>query len=162
MCYAPGLVGYSAVKLISPSFYALGSSRIPVMASAASVIVNVSLNLMLVRTLGHRGLALGTAIAALVNGGVLFVLLSRRLGGLDGRRVSTATWKIALASLAMAVVARETEQWLHVPLPGDAVIIQAARVFGAIAAGLIVLALSAQLLRMREFTESLRAVVRST
>jgi putative peptidoglycan lipid II flippase len=162
MCYAPGLVGYSAVKLISPSFYALGSSRIPVMASAASVIVNVSLNLMLVRTMGHRGLALGTAIAALVNGGVLFVLLSKRLGGLDGRRVSTATWKIALASLAMAAAARGTERWLHVPLPGDAVIIQAARVFGAIAAGLIVLALSAQLLRMREFTESLRAVVRSS
>ena len=80
MCYAPGLVGYSAVKLISPAFYALGSSRIPVMASAASVIVNVGLNLILVRVLGHRGLALGTAIAALVNGGVLFALLRRRLG----------------------------------------------------------------------------------
>jgi putative peptidoglycan lipid II flippase len=161
ICYAPGLVGYSAVKLISPSFYALGSSRIPVLASAASVIVNVSLNLILVRTMGHRGLALGTAIAALVNGGVLFVMLSRRLGGLDGRRVSTASWKIALASLVMALAARETERWLHVPLPGDAVIIQAARVFGAIAIGLVVLALSAQLLQMREFTESLRAVVRS-
>src|SRR5436190_8837632 len=85
MCYAPGLVGYSAVKLISPSFYALGTSRIPVMASAASVIVNIALNLVLIRIMGHRGLALGTAIAALVNGGLLFALLGRRLGGLDGR-----------------------------------------------------------------------------
>src|SRR5205823_3263056 len=98
---------------------------------------------------------------ALVNGGVLFVLLRRRLGGLDGRRVYTAAWKIALASLVMAAAARETERWLHVPLPGDAVAVQAIRVFGAIATGLIVLALSAQILRMREFTETLRAVVRS-
>jgi putative peptidoglycan lipid II flippase len=161
MCYAPGLVGYSAVKLISPAFYALGTSRIPVMASAASVIVNVTLNLILVKTMGHRGLALGTAIAALVNGGILFAALRARLGGLDGRSIFTATWKIVLASLVMAVAARETERWLHVPLPGDAVTVQGLRVFGAIATGMLVLALCAQLLRMREFTESLRAVVRS-
>ena len=111
--------------------------------------------------MGHRGLALGTAIAALVNGGVLFALLGRRLGGLDGGRVFTATWKISLASLVMAAAAHETERWLHVPFPGDAVMVQAVRVFGAIATGLLVLALSAQLLRMREFTESLRTVVRS-
>ena len=73
MCYAPGLIGYSAVKLMSPAFYALGNSRVPVIASAASVVVNIALNLVLVRTLGHRGLALGTAIAALCNAGVLFV-----------------------------------------------------------------------------------------
>jgi putative peptidoglycan lipid II flippase len=39
VCYSPGLVGYSAVKLISPAFYALGSSRIPLFASAVSVAV---------------------------------------------------------------------------------------------------------------------------
>ena len=35
MCYAPGLIGYSAVKLVSSSFYAMGNSRIPLIASAA-------------------------------------------------------------------------------------------------------------------------------
>ena len=30
VCYAPGLMGYSAVKLVSPSYYAMGHSRIPV------------------------------------------------------------------------------------------------------------------------------------
>jgi putative peptidoglycan lipid II flippase len=71
--YAPGLVGYSAVKLMSPAFYALGNSRIPVIASAASVGVNVLLNLTLLRHLGHRGLALGTALAALTNAGILLL-----------------------------------------------------------------------------------------
>jgi putative peptidoglycan lipid II flippase len=161
MCYAPGLVGYSAVKLISPAFYALGTSRVPVMASAASVLLNVAVNLVLIRTLGHRGLALGTAIAALCNGAILFAVLRRRLGGLDGSRIFTATWKIVLASVVMAAAAHETERWLRVAMPGDAVLIQAIRVFSAIVAGLIVLALSAQILRIREFTESLRGMVRS-
>jgi len=87
--------------------------------------------------------------------------LSARLGGLDGRRVWSAGWKIALASLVMAAAARETERWLHGPLPGDALIVQALRVFGAIATGLLVLACTAQLLRIREFTETVRTVVRS-
>ena len=50
--YAIGLVGYSIVRIISPTFYALQRSRIPVMVSAASVAVNVGLNLTLVRVHG--------------------------------------------------------------------------------------------------------------
>ena len=33
--YAIGLVGYSVVRIVSPTFYALGRSRVPVMVSAA-------------------------------------------------------------------------------------------------------------------------------
>ena len=100
VCYAPGLIGYSAVKLVSPAFYALGNSRIPVIASAASVAFNVAINLVLVRSLGHRGLALGTAAAALLNAGLLLVLLRARLGGLEGRRLLVACVKISLASIS--------------------------------------------------------------
>jgi putative peptidoglycan lipid II flippase len=161
MCYAPGLIGYSAVKLMSSAFYALGSSRIPMIASGTSVMANIALNLVLVRMMGHRGLALGTAVAALCNAAILIVLLRKKLGGLEGGRLFTATWKIVLASMVTAVAAYEAERWLHTPLPGDAVVVQSIRVFGAIAAGLLVLALCAQLLRIREFTESLSTVVRS-
>jgi hypothetical protein len=48
-----------------------------------------------------------------------------------------------------------------VPFPGDAAVVQALRVFCAIVTALLVLALTARLLRTREFAEALRAVVRS-
>ncbi|MSO56641.1 MAG: murein biosynthesis integral membrane protein MurJ [Acidobacteria bacterium] len=150
-CYAPGLVGYSVVKLASPVFYAMGNSRIPVFASAVSVGCNITLNLMLVRVLGHRGLALGTAIAALLNAGLLLWMLRARLGGIEGRRLVTAVTKISLASTAMAFVAYSVERLLHGPLQGTAVPIQTLRVFGAIAAGMAVLGLSAHILRIEEF-----------
>ena len=67
MFYAPGLLGYSAVKIASPSFYALGDSRTPVIVSVASVALNLVLNLGWCSILGYRGLALGTAIAAMFN-----------------------------------------------------------------------------------------------
>ena len=155
--YAPGLVGYSAVKLISPAFYALGNSRIPMMASAVSVGVNVLLNLALVRVLGHRGLALGTAVAALTNAAILVWSLRARLDGIEGHRLLTTTVKISAASGMMAIVAYGTERALHIPLGGDNVLVQGVRVFGAIGAGLVVLGLSAQRLRIEEFTENVRS-----
>ena len=160
VCYAPGLMGYSAVKLISPAFYALGNSRVPVMASAASVAFNIALNLVLVRSLGHRGLALGTAAAALLNAGMLLVMLRMRLGGLDGRRLLIAAVKISLASIAMALAAYYAERVLHVPFAGDALLAQAVRVFGAIAIGMGVLAVCAHLLRIEEFAQLRRRVLR--
>lgn len=152
-CYAPGLVGYSVVKLISPAFYALRDSRVPVIASGVSVVFNILLNLMLVGGLGHRGLALGTAMAALLNGAVLLWMLSERLGGLDGKRVLTSIAKISVASIAMAVAAYYAERFLHIPLGGNGVIAQGLRVFGAIGIGMAVLGLMAHLLRIDEFRQ---------
>jgi putative peptidoglycan lipid II flippase len=151
--YAPGLMGYSAVKLVSPSFYAMGNSRIPVVASAASIVCNIALNLVLVRSLGHRGLALGTAGAALLNAGLLLVMLRTRLGGLEGQRLLVAAVKISLASLVMALAAYYCERALRVPFAGNALGAQAIRVFGAIGVGMGVLAAFAHLLRIEEFTQ---------
>jgi putative peptidoglycan lipid II flippase len=157
-CYAPGLIGYSAVKLVSPAFYAMGNSRIPVMASAASVGANVMLNLVLVRTLGHQGVALGTAVAALLNAAVLLLLLRVRLGGLDGRRLLSAVVKISVASIAMAFAAFYAERLLHIPAGGINPLAQAIRVFGAIAIGMAVLGLAAYLLRIEEFKQLTRGL----
>ena len=52
--YAIGLVGYSVVRIVSPAFYALRRSRIPVIASVVSVIANIALNVVLVRVMGYR------------------------------------------------------------------------------------------------------------
>ena len=53
MLYTPGLLGYSAVKIASPTFYSLRDSRTPVVISVLSVAVNLTLNLALVRVMGY-------------------------------------------------------------------------------------------------------------
>jgi putative peptidoglycan lipid II flippase len=160
MFYAPGLVGYSAVKLAAPSFYSLGDSRTPVLISVASVGVNLGLNILLVRIMGYRGLALGTAIAALFNAALLLILLSRRLDGLDGRRVALALAKTLIASALMGLCAYLAADWLATVLPGRALHWRAARVFGSIAVGVLVLVASARLLRIAEFREAMNRVLR--
>jgi putative peptidoglycan lipid II flippase len=158
VCYAPGLVGYSAIKLAVPAFYALHDSRTPVAAGAVSVAFNIALNLLLVRWMGVQGLALGTTLSALFNGGLLLLLLSRRTGGLDGRRVAVAFGKVATASVLMAAAVWLTAGWLTTVLPMGTLVGRLIHVGSAIGVGLLVLAASARALRIAEFDEACRSV----
>lgn len=162
VAYAPGLIGYSAVKIASPTFYALSDSRTPVIVSVTTIALNLGLNLTLVRVMGFQGLAVGTAVAALFNALALLFLLGRRLDGLDGRRVWLAFAKILIASVVMGAAAWATERWLDAVLPAMSwagnslsVTLRAGlRVFGAIAAGVVTLAVVAWALRLQEFLDA--------
>lgn len=168
LCYAPGLIGYSAVKIASPTFYAMNDARTPVMVSVATIALNLVLNFALVRVMSFQGLALGTAIAALFNSGVLMYLLARRINGIEGPRILQAFVKITVASVIMGAAAVVTEAWLDAYLPAmhawvgwlpermtnsAAQTLRAAiRVGAAIGVGMAVLGLTAHVLRLHEFT----------
>jgi putative peptidoglycan lipid II flippase len=156
--YAIGLVGYSVVRIASPTFYALNESRTPVKVSIASVLVNAALNLALVRVMGYRGLALGTSIAALVNAVTLLVLLRRRLSGLEERRVFVSFAKITIASLVMGAAALAVDSYSTRWLPGDALLPQLARLAAAIGIAVAVLAAAAHLLHIDEFRRGVTLV----
>jgi putative peptidoglycan lipid II flippase len=156
--YAIGLVGYSVVRIASPTFYALNESRTPVKVSIASVLVNAALNIALVRVLGYRGLALGTSIAALVNAITLLVLLRRRLDGLDERRVIVSFAKITVASLVMGAAAVAVDRYSAAWLPGDALLPQVLRLAAAIGVAVAVLAAVAHLLHIDEFRRGVALV----
>jgi putative peptidoglycan lipid II flippase len=158
--YAPGLLGYSAVQIAVPSFYAIRESRTPVIVSAATIAVNVALNLTLVRVMGYRGLALGTAVSAIINATALLWVLRRRVGGLDGRRMAVTFAKVLVAGLVMGIGAWTTERWLHLVVPGASTLARLARVGTAIATGLVILAACARVLRLAEFDEARRLVLR--
>jgi putative peptidoglycan lipid II flippase len=156
--YAIGLVGYSIVRIISPAFYALQKSRIPVAASIVTVIANVLLNIVLVRVMGFAGLALGTSLAAILNAAIQLVLLRRELAGIEMRRITLTGVKATLAALAMAAAAWSADRWLQALLPGGALPLQLVKVTVAIAVALAVLSAAAWLLRLHEFEEA-RAMV---
>jgi len=156
--YAVGLVGYSAARIASPTFYALGQSRVPVLVSVGSIAANIVLSLMLVQSLGFRGLALGTSLAALGNGATLMVLLHRRLDGIQARELTLTLFKVTVASMVMAGVALSVERFGTAIVAGHSVVAQAVRLFLAIAVGLGALGASARLLRISEFGEALALV----
>ena len=158
--YAVGLLGYSIVRIASPTFYALGDSRTPVAISIASVVVNAILNVVLARFLSYRGLALGTSIAALFNAAGLLWLLHARLGGRDDRRVLSSLARVVIASLVMGMAALGVNRVLETWIAGDTFVPQASRLLLTILSALLVLGLSAHMLRIREFREALSLVAK--
>jgi putative peptidoglycan lipid II flippase len=152
--YAPGLVGYSAVKIAVPTFYSLHDSRTPVLVSVATVGLNVALNLALVRAIGFKGLALGTAMSAIFNASVLLWVLRSRLGGIDGRRICVSFARIGMASLVMGLAAWGTDAAIAAWLPSHAIPVLAFRVAAAIGVALVVLDLAARWLHAEDFNEA--------
>lgn len=104
-CYALGLAGYSALKVLNPAFYALHDARTPMFVSLLSIIVNYFTASLLFRHsgLGHAGLALSTAAVATFGGVALFIILRNRVGGIYGRNLIDSVWKIIVASAVMGV-----------------------------------------------------------
>ncbi len=152
--YAVGLIGYSTARIVSPIFYALQQSRTAVAASIAAIVANILLSVPLAAWIGFRGLALATSMAALANGGLLLLLLRRRLKGIDGARLTIVWTKVLAAAAAMAVAALGIEYVMTALWPGQHVLLRGVRLLTAIGGGLVVLAVAAKLLRIDEFDDA--------
>lgn len=117
LCYAVGLWAFAGVRIIVAAFYSMQDTKTPALAAAAAVLANLLLSLVLMAPLRHAGLALATALAAMLNALTLVLVLNRRLGGVDwasvGRsaaRVLVATLPLVLACLWVAGAAVWTHQ----------------------------------------------------
>jgi putative peptidoglycan lipid II flippase len=153
--YAIGLMGYASVRVSSPVFYALRRSRIPVVVSLCTIAFSIVINLLLVRVLGFRGLALGTSLAVLANGGALLLLLHRSLGGIDHGPLALTFMKTIVASSVMAAACVGVEHLLGRVIPGHGMAAQVIRLSGTITAGFTALTAVAKSLRIREFDDAL-------
>jgi len=117
-CYAVGLAGYSAIKILAPAFYALNDARTPMLVSLVSILVNLAVASTMVKLagLGHLGLALSTSAVALFGSVALFLLLRRRIQRLHGRALAASVIKVLCASAAMGCAcylsSRGVQHWL--------------------------------------------------
>jgi putative peptidoglycan lipid II flippase len=113
-CYAVGLAGYAALKVLTPSFYTLHDARTPMYVSLSSIVINFAVSwLMITYTqFGHAGLALSTSVVALVNFVVLFAILRGRIGGIHGRSLFSNFVKVCVGSATMGLVVFFTNRFM--------------------------------------------------
>lgn len=95
--YIVGLLGFMCIKVLATGFFSRQDTKTPVKIGIIAMSTNMLFNLILFYPLEHVGLALATAISAIVNSTLLFFNL-RKTGvlRLDGR------WKLWLSKLALA------------------------------------------------------------
>jgi putative peptidoglycan lipid II flippase len=141
LCYAVGLYAYAVTKIQVPTFYALGDTRLPVVASTSAVGAKLVANFALVFALPRLGvnpflgLALSTSVAAWTNFGILAWGLRRRAGSIAGHGVLRATAAMGLVSLVMGLCCGGAHALLVHVAPGGGLAGTIARLAVAVAIG---------------------------
>ena len=103
VAFAVGLPAYVLIKVFAPGFFARQDTRTPVKIAAVGLVTNIALNLVFIWYLAHVGIALATALAAWVNGGLLCWVLIRRGHFHPDARLKRRLPRILLASGVMTV-----------------------------------------------------------
>ncbi len=150
--FALGLIGHSGVEILARAFYALHDTRTPVVLGVIALIINLIMSLALINVLGVTGLALSNTTAATIELVLLVVLIRKRLGGLEDRRVLIGALKTTLASIIMGVAV-----WGFLTAASTASVI--VRAGGGMLIGVVVFAAAAWLLRVEEL-QALLGIVR--
>jgi putative peptidoglycan lipid II flippase len=116
IAYAPGLIGFTLVKVLAPGYFARQDTRTPVRIGILCMLANIAINLVVIWHLKHAGLALATSLSGFLNAALLYYGLRVR-----GIYVPTAGWRtlwmqLSLASAVMGLVVwfgrGELTQWI--------------------------------------------------
>ena len=111
--YATGIAGFALLEVLSRAFYALSDTWTPVAIGIGAMVSNIVLSLIFIRFIGDptslargtfAGLALANALTTLIEAGVLWWLMRRRIGGINDGFVIDGSWRTIVASLTMGVV----------------------------------------------------------
>jgi putative peptidoglycan lipid II flippase len=107
--YTAGLVGHCLVEIFSRAFYALHNTIIPVTVGVLAMALNIGLSIFLASWfeqmgwMPHGGLALANSLATGLEAVLLWLLMSRRLQGLQGGRIFQGAWQALLGSAVMGL-----------------------------------------------------------
>ena len=108
--YAAGLIGHNVVEILSWAFYALHDTKTPVFVGVGAMTLNVIFSFVFsalftqIGWLPHGGLALANSLATALEMTTLFILMRRRLKGLEGTNIWRGFAQAALGTLAMSLV----------------------------------------------------------
>lgn len=102
--YSIGLFSYAGIKILVSCFYSLKDTLTPVKIASISLILNIALSIALMFPLKISGLALATSISGSFNFLLLFFLLRKKIGALDGMKILGSFLKVLLASVFMAAI----------------------------------------------------------
>ena len=104
--YAAGIVGHSIMEILTRAFYARHDTKTPVIIGTIAMGLNVLFSILFAKLftsigwMPHGGLALANSFATALEACTLFIVMQKRLNGIEGRHIMSG----ALSSIAAALV----------------------------------------------------------
>ncbi|KPI49299.1 integral membrane protein MviN [Clostridioides difficile] len=102
--YSLGLLACGVRDVLYRAFYSLADTKTPMINGSIALIINIVLNLILIRPLGHAGIAISTSTSNIITVILLFISLKKKNGYFGGDKIIKTGLKSLVASGVMAVV----------------------------------------------------------
>lgn len=102
--YSLGLLGYGGASVWTRAFYACKDTATPVRVGIFSIAVNSVMDVVLMKYLGHNGIALATSIVGMANFIILVLIFNRKHLHLNFKPLAPFFVKTLAASAVMGVV----------------------------------------------------------
>jgi len=126
--YAAGMLGHSIMEILTRAFYAQHDTKTPVIIGTVAMLLNVVFSVLFSRMFAsagwmpHGGLALANSLATALEATVLFIMMRKRLNGIEGRHILrgaipslAAAVGMALALFGLLTVGSGFNAWILVP-----------------------------------------------
>ena len=157
--YAAGLVGHSAMEVLTRAFYAQHDTKTPVIIGTIAMGLNVVFSFAFARVfhqlgwMPHGGLALANSLATALEATALFIFMRRRLNGIEGAYIARGFGACALGALGMGI-----GLWSWIQVTGD--LPRWLVALGGVALGGVLYGAAVLLLRVPELQTLLNAIAR--
>lgn len=110
--YVIGMIPLSVRVVIEKVFYAMKDTKTPVWNSTIGILVNIILDLILIRIWGHIGLAVASTVSVLVTTLLLLYNLYRKIGNYYLDKIGICFVGISIAGFIMGIC--EKELWEYI------------------------------------------------
>jgi putative peptidoglycan lipid II flippase len=157
--YAAGLVGHSIMEVLTRAFYAQHDTKTPVIIGTVAMLLNVAFSIGFAKVFAQigwlplGGLALANSLATALEAAALFIVMRKRLGGIEGAFIGRGAAQAAAAALGMSLT---LGLWIQVGGGWNRWIVA----LGGVAVGGIVYGLVMLVLRVPEIQGVIRLVSR--
>lgn len=102
--YAFGMIGYGLMEILNKAFYAMQDSKTPMYISGFSIILNVILSVVLVKTMGYKGLPLSASITSIITAILMLYIVNNKKPGVIENQSFMELAKIIISAVAMGFV----------------------------------------------------------
>lgn len=102
--YTIGLLAVALRDVIIKVFYSLKETKATMFISVLTLGLDFMFNVMLIKPMGHAGLALGTSLSAIITIPIFFIVLRNKLGSLGLKNTLILFAKACFSTLIMGVV----------------------------------------------------------
>ena len=148
--YAIGIFALATNYVIIKAYYALQDTKTPVRIGIGAILLNIVLNFVLIRFLGHGGLALATSIAAIIQMVILLIMLSLKVKRLNVGVIVKSFLKIVIMSILSVYAGYMVSQRLELIFPAINVLNQVIQVSGSFLIIIIMYVILMYLFRVQE------------